>query len=34
VVELDRCATDVLTAVRDSLDWLTSHGLATAVPAR
>ena len=34
VVELDRCATDVLTAVRDSLDWLTSRGLATAVPAR
>jgi len=34
VVELDRCATDVLTAVRDSLDWLTSRGFATAVPAR
>jgi sugar phosphate isomerase/epimerase len=34
VVELDRCATDVLTAVRDSLSWLTSQGLATAVPAR
>jgi sugar phosphate isomerase/epimerase len=34
VVELDRCATDVLTAVRDSLGWLTSHGLATAAPAR
>jgi sugar phosphate isomerase/epimerase len=33
VVELDRCATDVLTAVRDSLGWLTSHGLATAAPA-
>ncbi|MCW2897427.1 MAG: sugar phosphate isomerase/epimerase, partial [Actinomycetia bacterium] len=32
VVELDRCATDVLTAVRDSLGWLTSHGLATAAP--
>ncbi len=34
VVELDRCATDMLTAVRDSLTWLTSHGLATPVPAR
>ena len=34
VVELDRCATDVLTAVRDSLTWLTSRGLATPVPAR
>ena len=34
VVELDRCATDVLTAVRDSLSWLTSRGLATAVQAR
>ena len=34
VVELDRCATDVLTAVRDSLTWLTGHGLATAVPVR
>jgi sugar phosphate isomerase/epimerase len=34
VVELDRCATDVLTAVRDSLDWLTSRGLATAVPGQ
>ncbi|MGH3208638.1 MAG: sugar phosphate isomerase/epimerase family protein [Trebonia sp.] len=33
VVELDRCATDVLTAVRDSLGWLTSRGLATAVAA-
>ena len=32
VVELDRCATDVLTAVRDSLTWLTGHGLATAAP--
>lgn len=29
VVELDRCATDVLTAVRDSLTWLTGRGLAT-----
>ena len=34
VVELDRCATDMLTAVRDSLTWLASHGLATPVPAR
>jgi sugar phosphate isomerase/epimerase len=34
VVELDRCATDVLTAVRDSLSWLTSRGLAAAVQAR
>jgi sugar phosphate isomerase/epimerase len=28
VVELDRCATDMLTAVGDSLDWLVGHGLA------
>jgi sugar phosphate isomerase/epimerase len=28
VVELDRCATDVLTAAGDSLDWLVAHGLA------
>jgi sugar phosphate isomerase/epimerase len=28
VVELDRCATDTMTAVRDSLAWLTSQGLA------
>jgi len=34
VVELDRCATDTLTAVRDSIAWLTGHGLAAAVPAR
>jgi sugar phosphate isomerase/epimerase len=34
VVELDRCATDMLTAVRASLDWLTGHGLATTAPAR
>ena len=34
VVELDRCATDVLTAVRDSLTWLTARGLAAAAPAR
>jgi sugar phosphate isomerase/epimerase len=34
VVELDRCATDMLTAVRDSIGWLTSSGLATTAPAR
>jgi sugar phosphate isomerase/epimerase len=34
VVELDRCATDVLVAVRDSLAWLAARGLATPVPAR
>jgi sugar phosphate isomerase/epimerase len=28
VVELDRCATDMLTAVGESLDWLVAHGLA------
>jgi sugar phosphate isomerase/epimerase len=28
IVELDRCATDMLTAVGDSLTWLTSQGLA------
>jgi hypothetical protein len=28
VVELDRCATDMMTAVGDSLAWLTSQGLA------
>jgi sugar phosphate isomerase/epimerase len=28
VVELDECATDMLTAVGDSLAWLVSHGLA------
>jgi hypothetical protein len=33
IVELDRCATDVLTAVSDSIAWLTEHGLATAVTA-
>jgi sugar phosphate isomerase/epimerase len=32
VVELDSCATDMLTAVGDSLAWLTEHDLAT--PAR
>ena len=34
VVELDHCATDMLTAVRDSITWLTGHGLAAALPAR
>jgi sugar phosphate isomerase/epimerase len=34
VIELDRCAGDVLTAVRDSLAWLAARGLATPVPAR
>lgn len=29
IVELDRCATDMLTAVEQSLQWLASHGLAT-----
>jgi sugar phosphate isomerase/epimerase len=29
VVELDRCATDMVTAVGDSLAWLAGHGLAT-----
>ena len=28
VVELDRCATDIMTAVGDSLAWLTGQGLA------
>lgn len=28
VVELDRCATDMMTALADSLDWLAAHGLA------
>jgi sugar phosphate isomerase/epimerase len=31
VVELDRCATDMLTAVEQSLRWLAGHGLATPV---
>jgi hypothetical protein len=26
VVELDRCATDTMTAARDSLAWLTAPG--------
>lgn len=29
VVELDKCATDMLTAVGDSIAWLTAHGLAS-----
>ena len=33
VVELDRCATDMLTAVGDSLAWLAAHGLAEPVHA-
>jgi sugar phosphate isomerase/epimerase len=31
VVELDRCATDMLTAVHDSLAWLAAHDLAKPV---
>jgi sugar phosphate isomerase/epimerase len=31
VVELDRCATDMLTAVGDSLAWLAEHDLASPV---
>lgn len=31
VVELDRCATDMLTAVEESLAWLADHGLAQRV---
>ncbi len=31
VVELDRCATDMMTAVGDSLAWLAAHGLADPV---
>ena len=31
VVELDRCATDMMTAVADSLDWLAAHDLAQPV---
>jgi sugar phosphate isomerase/epimerase len=31
VVELDRCATDMMTAVRDSLAWLAAKGLARPV---
>lgn len=29
IVELDRCATDVLTAVKDSATWWREHGYAT-----
>jgi len=31
IVELDRCATDMLVAVEQSLQWLASHGLASPV---
>jgi hypothetical protein len=31
VVELDRSATDMLTAVRESLEWLAANGLAEPV---
>jgi sugar phosphate isomerase/epimerase len=31
IVELDRCATDMLTAVGDSLAWLAAHDLAQPV---
>jgi sugar phosphate isomerase/epimerase len=31
IVELDRCATDMLTAVEQSLAWLAARGLATPV---
>jgi hypothetical protein len=31
IVELDRCATDMFTAVGDSLTWLADHGLAKPV---
>jgi sugar phosphate isomerase/epimerase len=34
VVELDRCATDMMTAVGESLAWLASQGLATPVEHR
>ena len=33
VVELDRCATDMMTAVGDSLAWLAAEGLAQPVRA-
>ena len=32
VVELDRCATDMMTAVGDSLAWLAGQGLAQPAP--
>jgi sugar phosphate isomerase/epimerase len=31
VVELDRCATDMMTAIGDSLTWLVDQGLASPV---
>jgi sugar phosphate isomerase/epimerase len=31
IVELDRCATDMLTAVKESLEWLAANGLAKPV---
>jgi sugar phosphate isomerase/epimerase len=31
IVELDRCATDMMTAVEQSLEWLAAHGLAEPV---
>jgi sugar phosphate isomerase/epimerase len=31
IVELDRCDTDMVTAVRESLEWLAANGLATPV---
>jgi sugar phosphate isomerase/epimerase len=31
IVELDRCATDMMTAVEQSLDWLAAQGLAEPV---
>jgi hypothetical protein len=34
VVELDRCAGDIITAVGDSLAWLAGHGLATPLSPR
>jgi len=33
VVELDACATDMMTAVGDSITWLVNHGLAAAPAA-
>lgn len=34
VVELDQCATDMMTAVAESLAWLAAHGLAQPVARR
>jgi sugar phosphate isomerase/epimerase len=34
IVELDRCATDLLTAVEQSLRWLAAQGLAEPVQGR